>query len=423
VTQKKPTAPGKGTPPQRNRPASGTGARPATPPRRTAGQSASARRLQSSHRPAERGNQVMWIGGGAIVVLLVLLLGIGWYNDNIGPGRGTAIQVGKHNVSVAYFRDRLKAQTVEGGDGSQLGQNGAANQLSAVTSSIEEEQVYLQRAWSLGVTASDDDIAAQIAALVHVAVKDGKVADVAQYDFEVRGYLQRTGLSLATLREIGRAAALKSKVTDYFQASLPKQGLAIKGVQFTFDSQAAATAAQKELETGATVDDLQAELSADPTKGQASPLDWTFVGYGVLPHPVDVAAQQLAPGQVSTVIEIDPTDPAGATPTWEMLAITDKDANQALDTSAAPQIAQAAATQWYTQQRQALGVHSLLTQTKQAWAIQHAGLPQLPAATPTPPAGAPTVPGGNPSLPGSQTGPQPPASSAPAVPPVPAGTP
>ena len=415
MTQKKPTVPAKGPAGQRNRPPGA--ARPGTPPRRTtASQSAAARRLQTSHRPAERGYQVMWLGGGAIVLLLLVLLGAGWYNDNIGPGLGTAIQVGKHNLSVAYFRDRLKAQTVEGGDGSQLGQNGAAQQISAVTGSIEEEQVYLQRAWSLGLTASEDEIAAQIATVVHVAVKDGKVADVAQYDFEVRGYLQRTGLSLDQLREIARAAALKAKVTDYFQNALPKQGLAIKGVQFTFDSLDAATAAQQELQTGAYVTDLQAELSADPTKGQASPLDWTFVGYGVLSRPVDVAAQQLAPGEVSTIIQVDPADPATGTTQWEMLAVTDKDASHALDSTAAPQIAQGETTQWYDLNRQALGVHSQLTNSKEAWAIAHAGLPQLPPATPTPPVGVPTVPGSNPALPGSQTGPQPPAPSAPAVP-------
>jgi hypothetical protein len=106
-----------------------------------------------------------------------------------------------------------------------------------------------------------------------------------------------------------------------------------------------------------------------------------------------------------------------------MLAVTDKDTAHALDSSAAPSIAQSAATQWYEQQRQALGTHSLLSTSAENWAITHSGLPQVPPPTPTPPASAPTMPS-NSTLPGS--GPQPPAPSepaAPAVPPAPNGTP
>ncbi len=411
MTQKKPSAPAGGGNPPRNRPA---GARPAAPQRRTAGQTAAARRLQSSHRPSERGSQLAWIVGGGLAAFLLVIVAIGYYNSNIGPGRDDAIKVGKHAVSVAYFRDRLKAEAVENGDGSQLGQSGAANDISTVTTLIEQEQVYLQRAWSLGLTASDNDIALQIANIVHVPVNNGKISDIAQYEFDVRGYLERTGLSLSELREIGRAAALKQKVTDYFKAQLPQQALAIQGTEFTFDTLAAAQAAQQELETGAYVTDLQAELNADSTKGTATPLDWTFVGFAALPRPVDVAAQQLQPGEVSTIIQVEPSSP-DATTQWVMLAVTNKDPNHAIDATQQPTLAGDQAQGWYDQQSQALGVHNLLTQSAESWALSHTGLPVQPAASPTAPAGIPTVPSSNPVAPGSQAGPQPPAPSAPAA--------
>lgn len=419
MTQKKPSAPAKGAAPPPNRPA---GTRPASPQRRPGGQSAAARRLQSSHRPSERGSQLAWVIGGSLAAIILVFLGVGYYNSNIGPGRDAAIKVGKHTVSVNYFRDRLKAEAVENGDGSQLGSSGAANDITSIVDTIEQEQVYLQRAWSLGLSASDDEIAAQIANIVHVQVTNGKIADLAQYEFEVRGYLERTGLSLAELREIGRAAALTQKVTDYFQAKLPAQAPAFQGTEFTFDTLAAAQAAQKELETGAYVTDLTAELNADSTKGTATPLDWTYIGFGALPRPLDVAAQQLQPGQVSTIIQLDPTTPDGTTQ-WAMLAVTTKDANHAIDASAQPQLAQSESSAWYTQQSQALGLHNLMSQSDEAWALAHTGLPAEPAATPTSPAGAPTVPSGNPAAPGSQAGPQPPAPSAPAVPSAPAAAP
>lgn len=373
-----------------------------------------AQRVRTTARTSDQGAKLAWIVGGGLAALIVILVVIGWYNDNIGPGLETAIRVGKHDISVAYYRDRLKLQAVENGDGSQLD---AARQLSTVTETIEQEQVYLQRAWSLGVTASDQEIAAQIAQIVRVPVNNGKIIDAAQYDFEVRGYLERTGLSLDELREIARARALQQKVVDHFQSTLPAQALAIQGIQFIFDSQEKAQAAQKELETGATIYDLQSELNQDPSKGSASPLDWTYVGFGALPRPIDVAAQQLQPGEVSTIIEVpaDPTDPTSKSQ-WEMLAVTNKDVNHPITDSAKPQLARSQASLWFNQQKTALGVRSLLDLSKERWAVQHTGLPQQPPPTPTPPASAPSAPAFNPVAPGGQTGPQPPAPSAPAAP-------
>jgi len=373
-----------------------------------------AQHVRATARTTDQGARLAWTIGGGLAALIVILVAIGWYNDNIGPGRETAIRVGKHNLSLAYYRDRLKAQAVENGDGSQTD---AARQLSTVTQTLEEEQVYLQRAWALGVTASDQEIAAQIAQIVHVPVQNGKIIDAAQYDFEVRAYLERTGLSLDELREIARAEVLQQKVVDHFQATLPTQALAIQGIQFVFDSLDKAQAAQKELETGATIYDLQSELNQDASKGSASPLDWTYVGFGVLPRPIDVAAQQLQPGEVSTIIEVpaDPTDPTSKSQ-WEMLAVTNKDPNHPITDSAKSQLARSEASLWFNQQKTALGVHSLLDLNKERWAVQHTGLPLQPPPTPTPPASAPSAPAINPAVPGGQAGPQPPAPSAPAAP-------
>lgn len=401
------------------------------------GTSAAARRIVATRKKRDRGAEYAWWIGGALVVLLLLLVAAGYYNDNIGPGRDAALRVGTQSVSLTTYRDRLKAQTVINGAGSQ---QDAARQESTVTDNLEEEQVYLQRAWSLDVTASEDEIAAQIAQIARVAVKNGKVVDQGLYDFAVRGYLQRSGLSVGELREQARAAVLKQKVIDHFKAGLPAQALAIKGTQFIFDSADAASAAQQELETGASVADLAAELQANPTKGQATPLDWTFVPYGVLPRSLDVAASQLQVGQVTGAIEVAPPTPNGS-PQYELLAISDRDPQHALDAAAQPALANGLATNWYNQQRDALGVHSFIDGSRALWAIQHTGLPlAAPSPTATAP-GNPGVPGGVPSIPGSNgpgsnapgtgpgssapggAGPQPPAPAQPSAPAAPNATP
>lgn len=432
--ENKPAVPPKGAPPRRNATATRAGAtRPAARAGRT-------RTVVRSHQHNDRGARLAWLVGGGIGLLVLLLVGVGYYNDNIGPARDTALRVGKHNVSLGYFRDRLKAATLDNnGPGTQAD---AFNKLTAVTDTIEEEQVYLQRAASLGVSVDDQDIAAAAAQLVQAPTSNGKLdpKDYAVYEFDVRAQLQKDGLSLGQFREIARANALKSKLLDHFKAGVPAQTLAVKGEAMTFTSEEKARAAQQRLENGDAFTDVASDLIASPSDGHARPFDFTPVPYGILVSPlgapnVEDVASKLSPGEVSDVIKIDSTS-SSSTPTWVLLTITDRDASHTVSDVQKQQIASAQRDKWLADQKTALGVKSFMDQGKQLWAVQHMGLPLQARATPTPaaPPGNPGAAPGAPAVPGSQSGPQLPSASAPAgvpagvptapsLPPVPGGTP
>jgi hypothetical protein len=383
-----------------------------------------------SHRE-ERGARLAWIVGGGIAAVVILLFAVGYYNDNIGPARDTAIAVGNHAVSFGYYRDRLRAITKDTGDGTQTG---AYNKESSTTDQIEQEQVYLQRAGSLGVSADDNDILAAMANTVRAPLQDGKLKDASLYESQLRGQLQNSGLSLDQFREISRAQALKDKVLAKFKADVPKQAPAIKAMQLTFNSEQQGRAAQQRLETGDSVNDIAQDATADPSIGQAQPLDWTPVPYGLLPAAVDDVASKLQPGQVSDLIKVEPTAPSGS-PQWVLLAITDRDANHDVSDQQAQQIASKQQQSWFDQQKAALRTRSFVDGSKAVWAAQHTDLP-LTTATPKAPAGNPRngAPGLTPPTVPSNvqpSGPQPPAApSAPAAPggasgppPPPAGSP
>lgn len=373
----------------------------------------------------ERGGRLAWLVGGGIAVVVLLLLGLGYYNDNIGPARDTALVVGKHEISVGYFRDRLKADTKQNGDGSQTD---AVSKESSLQDTLAEEQVYLQRAASLGVSVNDDDIALALARLVKAPVKDGKIADIAVYESLVRNQLTNNGLSLDQFRGIARANALKDKALERFRATVPKQALAIKGFQLAFTTEQAGRTAQERLGNGDSFADFSADALQNPSIGRAAPLDWTPVPFGLLPAAADDVASKLSPGEVSDLIKLDPTTPTGQ-PTWTLLNISDRDSNHEVTDAQAAQIAQKQRDNWLSDEKTALGVSSKLDTKKRAWAAQHTGLPLAAKASPTPkaaprPAGAPPLPT-VPAVPGGQVGPQPAASAPaqPAAPPAPNATP
>ncbi len=425
---KKPTG-SQRTDPERKRPA------PFAPRTRRTGGSSSGRLIpvksesQRSGRE-EVGSRLAWLIGGGLAAVVALLVLIGIYNDRIGPARNTAITVGKHSISLGYYRDRLKAAAVDGGDPSQVG---AFNKESTTTDLLETEQVYLQRAASLGVTVSDAEIAAAMAQAVHAPVgPDSTVTDLSAYEILVRGELQRTGLSLDQFRAIAKAQALKTKVQQKFRTDVPKQTLAIKGLQLLFTSEEQGRAAQDQLGNGDSFNDIAGNTTADPSLGHAQPLDWTPVPFGLLPGDLDGVASQLMPGQVSDLIMVTST----SAPQWVLLNVTDRDSNHDVSDTQRLQIGNKQEAAWLDQQKQELGVHSFVDGSNAQWAAVHTDLPQQAPATPTPapnpriPGGRPgvTAPNGQPGLPPGAPGAPPvgPPGAAPAGPPAPAvpnGTP
>ncbi|MHB8573852.1 MAG: SurA N-terminal domain-containing protein [Dehalococcoidia bacterium] len=380
------------------------------------------RRAISHASKDDRGTRLAWYVGGGIVVVVLVAIFAGYYNDNIKPARGAAITVGKHDISLGYYRDRLKAITITTGAGTQ---RDAFNKEATTTNLLESEQVYLQRAASLGVTVNDDEIAAAIAKDVHATIVGGKVSDPAQYEALLRTQLIRTGLSLDQERQLGRAAALKQKVQDTFKAGVPKQALSVKGIQLIFSSQDQATQAQQRIETGDTPSTIAGDMLANQSLGRSQTFDWTPVPFGLLPGDVDRFAAEHASGEISAILKIDPSTPTGS-PQWIITQISDRDPNHDVTDAQSTQVATKKSADWFDSQKTALNVHSYVdgstAGSKAVWAAQHTDLPVDVTATPTPPS-FPSRPGAAPSAPaGAPVGPQP-AGSAPAAPGAPGAAP
>jgi SurA-like N-terminal domain len=366
----------------------------------------------------DRGARLAWYVGGGIVVLVVILFGAGYYNDNIGPARNTAITVGGHDISLGYYRDRLRAATLTGGGATQ---RDAASKEATVTDNLEEEQVYLQKAGQLGVTVNDSEIALAIAKDVHATVSGDKISDPAQYEALVRSQLIRTKLSWDQERTLAKAAALKQKVLDHFKAAVPKQALSVKGIELTFTSEDQANQAVQRIAAGDTPTDVAADMTANPSLGTSKPIDWTPVPFGLLGGSIDRFAAEHDKGEISTILQVPASTPTGS-PQYVIFQISDKDPSHDVTDGQATQIATKQQKDWFGQTKAALNVHDHVDGNNAIWAVTHVDLPVQAAASPTPPA-LPQRPGAAPSAPaGVPIGPQP-AASAPAAPQAPAPPP
>jgi len=192
--------------------------------------------------------------GGGLALLVLLLIGIGYYSTYIGPSRETAIRVGNHDISLGEYRDRLRAATLASDPNAT--QADAFNKESSTTELLETEQIYLRRAQTLGISANDDAIAVTMATGVHVPTKDNQIVDIATYETILRNELQRLGLSLDQERNAARASVLKNNVLQKFRADVPKQAFAVKATELVFASRQQGQAAQQRLGNGDSVSDI-----------------------------------------------------------------------------------------------------------------------------------------------------------------------
>ena len=108
---------------------------------------------------------------GVVLIVVVALglvaygFGLNWLDDRNRPG-STAIQVGDKKYSVQYYGERLR-QYVEqtGGAQSQIAQNPQiATQI--LSGEIKDEAVLLAYAQELGLTATDEEVRAEIATIL-----------------------------------------------------------------------------------------------------------------------------------------------------------------------------------------------------------------------------------------------------------------
>jgi parvulin-like peptidyl-prolyl isomerase len=231
-----------------------------------------------------------------VVVALGLVLyafGSAWLDDRNRPG-STAIQVGDTKYSVRDYSERLR-QYIEqiGGAESQLAQNPTIA-MQIVSEEIEEEAIVLGSAQELGLTATDEEVKAEIAQMLTLSGPDDP-----SFDSRLQEELTKTNVSEAQYRERARAAVLKRKAQEKFTAEVQATAESIHYREILLKTQAEADAALAQIQGGADFAQVAAEKSTDTgAKENGGDKGWVPRGY------LDAAREEkvfaLEPGGLTT---------------------------------------------------------------------------------------------------------------------------
>ncbi len=255
------------------------------------------------------------VGVFLLLLAAVALVGFGFLSDYLakqGRPESTAVQVGDAKYSVREFTARLKAYVTQAG-GAQSQAAAYQSAFPNISNQLIQEAVILQFAAEKGVSATDDDINAEVAKRAGIKVDDANFQ--ARYQEDVN----KSGLNEPEYRKIITAAVLAQKLTDVFKAEVPAVAESVHYRQIVVADQAAADDTKAKIEAGGDFAQLAKDRSTDTqTKDKGGDEGW--VPRGVFDAAVESTLFDLNVNQVTTyptsssiyvlqVLEKDPQHP------------------------------------------------------------------------------------------------------------------
>lgn len=305
----------------------------------------------------------LWATAG--VVLLILaglgLIAFGFLSDYIGDQRrpgSLGLRVGEEEYSVSYFTDRTELYVEEFGNAQ------AVIVLPTVASALIEESLLLQFASERDVTATDEEIRAEVGRNLSLALDDPN------FDARVQEAIARSGLSEDEYYDIARAAVLRLNVIDSFEADVADELPAIHYRQIQVEDQATADGLIEELDGGADFVKLAQEHSLDEaTKPLGGDKGWVPEGL-VTDEGLEDLIFSLEVGEISTY-------PTGSG--IFILEVVEKSDGREVTDEQKGSLAQAAYSDWALEKREAVDITnefdlSVGDAKKIGYVIDHAGL-------------------------------------------------
>jgi SurA N-terminal domain len=334
------------------------------------------------------------IGGGIIVALVLLLLGLGWYQSYVRPYRQTVITVGNRRATMGFYINRIKELLP------QFSNSDPQVVISAVPEAtreqIENEFIVLQRAEQLGATVSDQEVDAQIANQLAVPVVNGAPARSA-FETALTAQLDKTGLTLDQYRSQAKAQALAAKIQAQLGANYPKTGPEAKYEEILMNDLTSAQKLLDRLNAGETWESLVAEVHNSPSTGTVAQFD--FQPKLQVDDKIADPLFNLTPGGHTDVV-------ATGDGKFSIGRLIDKDDQHPISDDQIKAITPKLFSGWLDDQKKTLTVRESLSDEQKLFAMAHSGYvpssspsqqsapPQIQVTPVTAPPGISTPPGG-----------------------------
>lgn len=297
----------------------------------------------------------------AAIGLVAFGFGSDWLEDRNRPS-STAIRVGDTKYSVRYYTERLR-QYVEliGGASSQLAQNPQIA-LQIVAGEMEDEAVLLALAQELGVTATDDDVKAEIATMLELSGPDDPALDT-----RLQEELTKTSVTEAQYRDRARAAVLKRKAQEKFTAEVPATAESVHYREILVGDQAEADAILAQIQGGADFAQVAAEKSLDSAAaGTGGDAGWAPRG------SLDAALEDKL-----FALELNALTTAESNGQFFVYQLLEKQADRPVDESQKTMISDNSYQKWLDEKRASLTIDNNVSPgdcdgKKVKWALDHA---------------------------------------------------
>lgn len=169
------------------------------------------RARQASEQRTERR---VYLAAAVVGIAVVLIVAVGVLLTVVMPPRTKVVTVGSRTFTAADVAVRAKYAVV-GEQNSAVSSN-----PDAIIPTLMREETLRQKVGDLGVSASDDDLKAELRKRVGTPADQSDDVFRAAYD----RYIETLPVSRAEFEEIARAEVLRTKTVDSFKAKVGEKG-------------------------------------------------------------------------------------------------------------------------------------------------------------------------------------------------------
>lgn len=210
----------------------------------------------------------VWIAGGVLIALILAFWGWRWYDNNYRVPEKTVLKVSSDSFSesfkLKYYADRLLVAAQSSGGNANL-----TILEQTLLTNLEDEALAEIVARERGITVSDDEITAEIAAQLGVPIGGPGTS----FDTLYRQRLQTVRMSDAAYRRYTEAQVFINKLGDAFEEEIGTTDELVTIRRVVSTTKEAADAVLARVKAGENFGSVAQAVSADPTSRQNDGLD------------------------------------------------------------------------------------------------------------------------------------------------------
>lgn len=321
----------------------------------------------------------------AIIIAIVLIPGFGYYREVIARGNEEIARVNDVAFKMDAYVNQLRYKQRQIDSQVQFlnqlgGAGGAAQQVAQQRSVLPtqlvfdwvDDEVIRQNAGKLGVTATADDVEAQIRKDMEPPANTS-TPDPSQpaptptpvpapFEERYRSMLTYSGITDAEYREMVRTRLLRDKVENKLKESLPTSAdqIRVRGILTSQESDAKTVLDR--LKNGDSWTDVAKDLSGD-SASKDSAGDLGYLPRGVKDDDFDNAVFNLKKGT-------GPQGPINIKGSYWVFEVIDGPVNRPIDPENLDALKSGAMTKWLTEQKKEENnkVEYKITSDRQLWA-------------------------------------------------------